>query len=80
MTLVEWKLRESIIKVRNRSAEAIEEALSALIELFGDEYNEVFRSISGDNESDIANWSKVLAKGISVHFTHLYSSYEKETN
>ncbi len=85
MTLVERKLRESIwIKVRNHSAEAIDEALNALIEQFGDKYNEVFKSITGDNGSEFANLSKVeakgIAKGISVYFTHPYSSYEKGTN
>lgn len=41
MTIVERKLRKSIwIKVRNHSAEAIDEALSALIDQFGDKYND----------------------------------------
>ena len=81
MTIVERKLRESIwIKVRNHSAEAIDEALSALINQFGDKYNEVFKSITGDNGSEFANLSQVESKGIAVYFTHPYSSYEKGTN
>lgn len=81
MTIVERKLRESIwIKVRDHSAEAIDEALSALIDQFGDKYNEVFRSITGDNGSEFANLSQVESKGITVYFTHPYSSYEKGTN
>lgn len=81
MTIVERKLRESIwIKIRDHSAEAIDEALSALIEQFGDKYNEVFKSITGDNGSEFANLSQVEAKGIAVYFTHPYSSYEKGTN
>lgn len=81
MTIVERKLRESIwIKVRNHSAEAIDEALSALIDQFGDKYNEVFKSITGDNGSEFANLSQIEAKGIAVYFTHPYSSYEKGTN
>ena len=60
MTIVERKLRESIwIKVRNHSAEAIDEALSALINQFGDKCNEVFKSITGDNGSEFDNISKV---------------------
>ena len=48
MTIVERKLRESIwIKVRDHSAEAIDEALAAVIDQFGDRYNEVFKSITG---------------------------------
>ena len=81
MTIVERKLRESIwIKVRNHSAEAIDEALSALIDQFGDKYNEVFKSITGDNGSEFANLSQIESKGIAVYFTHPYSSYEKGTN
>ena len=81
MTIVERKLRESIwIKVRDHSAEAIDEALAAVIDQFGDRYNEVFKSITGDNGSEFANLSRVEEKGISVYFTHPYSSYEKGTN
>ena len=81
MTIVERKLRESIwIKVRDHSAEAIDEALAAVIDQFGDRYNEVFKSITGDNGSEFANLSRIEDKGISVYFTHPYSSYEKGTN
>lgn len=81
MTIVERKHRESIwLKIRDHSAEAIDEALSGLIEQFGDKYKEVFKSITGDNGSEFANLSQVESKGISVYFTHPYSSYEKGTN
>ncbi len=81
MTIVERKQRKSIwLKVRDHSAEAIDEALAGLIEQFGDKYNEVFKSITGDNGSEFANLAKVEAKGIAVYFTHPYSSYEKGTN
>lgn len=55
MTIVERKHRESIwLKIRDHSAEAIDEALSGLIEQFGDKYKEVFKSITGDNGSEFA--------------------------
>lgn len=58
MTFVERKLREAIwIKVRNHSAEAIDEALATVIDQFGDRYNKVFKSIIGDNGSEFANLS-----------------------
>ena len=51
MTIVERKLREAIwIKIRDHSAEAIDEALAAVIDQFGDRYNEVFKSITGDKK------------------------------
>ena len=81
MTIVERKLRKSIwIKIRNHLAEAIDEVLSALINQFGDKYNEVFKSITGDNGSEFANLCLVESKGIAVYFTHPFSSYEKGTN
>ena len=81
MTIVERKLRESIwIKVRDHSAEAIDEAMSGLISQFGSKYTEVFKSITGDNGSEFANLSKLEEKGIAVYFTHPYSSCEKGTN
>lgn len=81
MTIVERKLRMSLwIKVKNHTAEAIDEALSELISQFGDKRKEVFKSITGDNGYEFANLSKLETMGISVYFTHPYTSCEKGTN
>ena len=81
MTIVERKLRMSLwIKVKNHTAEAIDEALAELIPQFGDKYKEIFKSITGDNGSEFANLSKLESMGISVYFTHPYTSCEKGTN
>lgn len=81
MTLVERKTREALwLKVRDHSADAINEALSELFESFGNQYTAVFKSITGDNGSEFARLSEFEAGGISVYFTHPYSSYEKGTN
>lgn len=81
MTVVERKTRKAIwLKVRDHSADAINEALTGLFENFGDKYTAVFKSITGDNGSEFARLSEFEAKGISVYFTHPYSSYEKGTN
>lgn len=81
LTIVERKVRESIwLKVRNHSAEAVDEALEALFLEFGDRYREVFKSITADNGSEFANLSKLEARGIQVYFTHPYTSCEKGTN
>ena len=72
MTIVERKFRKSIwLKVKNHSAEAIDEALQTLFAEFGEKYKEVFKSITGDNGSEFANLSDLEVKGISVYFTHL---------
>ena len=81
MTIVERKLRMSLwIKVKNHTAEAIDEALAEMIPQFGDKYKEIFKSITGDNGSEFANLSKLESMGISVYFTHPYTSCEKGTN
>ena len=81
MTIVERKYRKSIwLKVRDHSAEAIDEALQMVCDDFGDKYREVFKSITGDNGSEFANLSKLEVKGIPVYFTHPYTSCEKGTN
>jgi len=81
MTIVERKVRMSLwIKVKNHTAESVDEALAELIPQFGDRYNEIFKSITGDNGSEFANLSKLENIGISTYFTHPYTSCEKGTN
>ena len=73
MTLVERKLRMSLwLKVENHTAEAIDNALVELIPQFGDEYREVFKSITGDNGSEFAicqSWSQLEYRCISLIHT-----------
>lgn len=81
MTIVERKYRMSLwIKVKNHSAEAIDEALADLIPQYGEKYREIFKSITGDNGSEFANLSKLDEIGIPTYFTHPYTSWEKGTN
>ena len=80
IALTERKLRKSIwLKVRNHSAEAVDEALEALRNIFGDNYNDVFKTITADNGSEFANLSRLEEKGIVVYYTHPYTSCEKGT-
>ena len=80
VALTERKLRNSIwLKVRNHSAEAVDEALDALFKTFGDKYREVFKTITADNGSEFANLARLEDKGIGVYFTHPYTSCEKGT-
>ena len=81
MTIVERKCRMAFwVKIKDHSAEAIDEALQQLIDGFGDKYKEVFKSITGDNGSEFGNLSQLEEHGISVYFTHPYTSCEKGTN
>lgn len=80
IALTERKLRHSIwLKVKNHSAEALDEALKELFSAFGDRYCKVFKTITADNGSEFANLSDLEAKGIGVYFTHPYTSCEKGT-
>lgn len=81
MTIVERQTRMLLwIKVKDHSSLAIDEALQNLMNQFGDKKSEVFKSITGDNGSEFANLSKIENNGISVYFTHPYTSCEKGTN
>lgn len=81
LTLVERMTRNALwIKARNRTAEAINEALSDVLKSFGNRCSEVFKSITGDNGSEFAGLSNQESVGIEVYFTHPYSSWERGTN
>lgn len=80
VALTERKHRNSIwLKVKNHSAEAVDEALDELLEAFGDKYCEIFKTITSDNGAEFANLSRLEDKGIGIYFTHPYTSCEKGT-
>ncbi len=65
--------------MKDHSAEAVNEALDQLLEIFGDKYREVFKTITSDNGSEFADLSRLEDKGIGIYFTHPYTSCEKGT-
>ena len=81
MTIVKRKTRMSLwTKIKDHSSMTIDEALQSLVNRFGTKKSEVFNSITGDNGSEFANLSNIENNGISVYFTHPYTSCEKGTN
>lgn len=81
VTIVERKLRKSLwMKAADHSAEAMQTAVKNAIDYFGDQYREVFKSITADNGSEFAMLSELKELGIPVYFTHPYASFEKGTN
>lgn len=81
VTLVERKTRKAIwIKADNHTSDAIQGAIESVIGYFGVMASSVFRSITGDNGSEFARLAELASQGISVYFTHPYSSWEKGTN
>ena len=80
IALTERKTRASIwMKVKNHSAEAMDEALEKLFQRIGDQYRKIFKTITADNGSEFANLSHLEERGIGIYFTHPYSSCEKGT-
>lgn len=81
LTLVERMTRMSLwVKAKNHTAEAIQAAMESVMEYFGEQKNEVFKTITGDNGSEFANLSMLEDGKLKVYFTHPYSSWEKGTN
>ena len=81
LTLVERMTRMCIwVKARNHTAKAISEALQQVISSFGEQRDQVFKTITGDNGSEFAGLSLLENGTLKVYFTHPYSSCEKGTN
>ena len=81
LTLVERMTRMCLwVKAENHTAEAIQAALELVMDFFGEQKNEIFKTITGDNGSEFANLSMFEDGKLKVYFTHPYSSWEKGTN
>ena len=81
LTLTERMTRMCFwIKARNRSADAIMEALGKVLSYFTERRDQVFKTITGDNGSEFASLSLLEEGELKVYFTHPYSSCEKGTN
>ena len=81
LTLVERMTRMCLwVKAKNHTAEAIQSALEQVMAYFGEQKNEVFKTITGDNGSEFADLSLLEDGKLKVYFTHPYSSCEKGTN
>lgn len=83
LTLVERKTRQvKTIPIAIKSANAVTEAIQLLKELYGNKFNEVFKSITSDNGSEFADLINLEAsqKPTMVYFAHPYSSFERGSN
>ena len=68
-----------IIKIANRSAEAVEEGIRQLQKLYGERFSTVFRSITSDNGSEFSSLPRVLPS-TTIYYAHPYSAYERGLN
>lgn len=82
LTILERKTRNAIIqKIESKTAEAVTGALNRIRNIYGKQFSEVFKSITGDNGSEFADLSTLESEtGTKVYFTHPYCSFEKGTN
>lgn len=82
LTLTERKTRyEVIIKIDGKSSNPVNQALSALREAAGANFEILFKTITSDNGTEFSGITALL-EGVmtSVYFTHPYSSWERGTN
>lgn len=68
-----------MIKIPNRSAEAVEWGIQQLQKEYGDKFNAVFKSITCDNGSEFATLSRILPD-TAIYYAHPYSAYERGLN
>ena len=68
-----------IVKIKSRTAEAVEEGLNKLKTMYGDSFSHVFRSITSDNGSEFARLTEQLPE-TDIYYTHPYSAWERGTN
>ena len=72
-----------IIKAIAKTAPAVTDALNRVRNLFGEQFSQVFKSITSDNGSEFADLSTIESEteaNTKIYFTHPYSFFEKVTN
>ena len=81
LTLVEKKSDYYIaIKIPRRNSDAVMVAMEVLRDEYGDEFGEVFKTITADNGSEFERLYELEAYGVGVFFAHPYSSWERAQN
>lgn len=82
LTIVERKTRYAmVIDIVSKNKESVTDALNRVRSLLGNQFSQVFKTITGDNGSEFADLSTLENEtDTKVYFTHPYSSFEKGTN
>lgn len=82
LTILERQTRNAIVRqIASKSAEAVMNELANIREQFGDEFSQVFKTITSDNGSEFADLTSIeVDTATKVYFTHPYSSFERGTN
>ena len=82
LTIVERKTRNAIVRsIVSKTASAVMSELKHIKNFYGEQFSQVFKTITGDNGSEFADLSILEDDSdTKVYFTHPYSSFEKGTN
>ena len=81
LSLLEKKTENYLaIRIRNKTSEAVMEAMQDLRAEFGDKFSKVFKTITVDNGSEFSDLAKLEDWGTGIYFTHPYSSWERAQN
>lgn len=81
LTLVERMSDNCIfLKIREKESNAVMEGIEILKDLFSEQFNQVFKTITSDNGSEFARLSELEYTGTKVYFTHPYTSCERPVN
>lgn len=81
LTLLEKKTQNYLaIRISGKTSEAVNAAMAALREEYGERFGQVFKTITVDNGSEFAEFSAVEQWGTKVYFAHPYTSWERPQN
>lgn len=81
LTLLEKKTQNYLaIRISGKTSEAVNAAMAALREEYGEQFSQVFKTITVDNGSEFAEFSAVEQWGTRVYFAHPYTSWERPQN
>ncbi len=70
-----------VLDIVAKTATAVMNAFGNICNTFGEQFSQVFKSITGDNGSEFADLSTIETNTYTkVYFTHPYSSFEKGHN
>lgn len=82
LTLTERKTRkEHIIKLEQKTAVSVHQAIQSLKDLYGEAFPSVFKTITSDNGSEFSELTQAIdSDDVTVYYTHPYTSSERGTN
>lgn len=67
-------------KIAGKTTDGVATAMMRIHQMFREKFSEVFKSITTDNGSEFAEFSRFESMGTEVYFAHPYSSWERPVN